>query len=74
MTSFLVTLLAGHSFEKNFILKAVIIFTLNLSNIPITMDCLKYPYSHIRIPFFFFNKRNHYQSSQHLFRYISPSI
>lgn len=37
----LVTLLAGHSFEKNFILKAVIILTLNTHRIPIAIDCIQ---------------------------------
>lgn len=46
---FLVTLLAGHSFEKNFIIKAVVIFTLNTLNLLLAICCLKYSYSHMRI-------------------------
>lgn len=61
MTSFLVTLLAGHSFENNFILKAVNSFTLNMLHIPIALDCLICSYHYVRISFFFFlYNGNHY--------------
>lgn len=41
MTSFLVILLAGPSFEENFILKDVVTLTLHMLHIPIARDCLK---------------------------------
>lgn len=48
MTSFLVIFLAGHSFEKNFILKDVILI-LHMLHMPIARDHLKCSYNCVRI-------------------------
>lgn len=61
MTSFLVILLVGHSLEENFILKDVVILTLNMLHLPIARDWLICSYNQIRI-FFLSYKSSHYQS------------